>query len=169
MKFRGKICKFGDDINTDEIIPARYLNTSEPQELATHVMEDVDPNFPTLVKPGDIIVAGKNFGCGSSREHAPLAIKTAGVSCIIAESFARIFYRNAFNIGLPILECPEVVTDVQTGELVAIDAGTGTITNINTNKTYHAKPIPAFMQELVAVGGLMAYVKKELAKKNKKK
>ncbi len=166
MKFQGKTYKFGDDINTDEIIPARYLNTSDAEELAAHVMEDADSNFPVTVQPGDIIIAGKNFGCGSSREHAPLAIKTVGVSCVIAESFARIFYRNAFNIGLPILESPEAVADVKAGQVLDIDAGTGTITNTTTNKVYQAKPIPAFMQELVAAGGLMLYLRQEMEKKN---
>jgi 3-isopropylmalate/(R)-2-methylmalate dehydratase small subunit len=162
MNFQGSIYKFRDDVNTDEIIPARYLNTSDAKALAAHVMEDADPTFPSKVKPGDIIVAGKNFGCGSSREHAPLAIKTAGVSCVVAESFARIFYRNAFNIGLPILECPQAVIESKTGDVFAIDAGTGVIVNQTQGKTYQAAPIPPFMQELVAAGGLMEYVKKKL-------
>jgi 3-isopropylmalate/(R)-2-methylmalate dehydratase small subunit len=159
MKFQGKIYKFGDDVNTDEIIPARYLNTSNAKELAAHVMEDADPAFPSQVKPGEIVVAGKNFGCGSSREHAPLALKTAGVACVVAESFARIFYRNAFNIGLPILECPEAVKSAQTGQQFSIDADQGLITNLSNGKVYQAGKIPPFMQELVAAGGLMAYVK----------
>ncbi|MCK5218541.1 3-isopropylmalate dehydratase small subunit [bacterium] len=163
MKFQGKTYKFGDNVNTDEIIPARYLNTSDPQELAAHVMEDADPVFSGLVKPGDIVVAGRNFGCGSSREHAPLALKTAGIACIVAVSFARIFYRNAFNIGLPILECPDAASETQAGQEIAIDAGQGIITNLITGKTYQVAPIPPFMQELVELGGLMEYVKKNLA------
>ncbi len=165
MKFKGKLYKFGHDVNTDEIIPARYLNTSNAKELAAHVMEDADPTFPQKVKKGDILVAGRNFGCGSSREHAPLAIKTAGVSCVIAESFARIFYRNAFNIGLPILECPQAARAAKTGEQLEVDAGQGLIKNMTTGKSYTAAPIPAFMQELVAAGGLMNYAKKKLVKK----
>jgi 3-isopropylmalate/(R)-2-methylmalate dehydratase small subunit len=155
----GTIYKFGDDVNTDEIIPARYLNTSDPKELAAHVMEDADPLFPAKVKPGDIIVAGKNFGCGSSREHAPIAIKAAGIACVVAESYARIFYRNAFNIGLTIMECA-VAAEAQTGHKLSIDSSTGQITNLALNKTYASKPIPPFMQELIAAGGLMEYVRK---------
>jgi 3-isopropylmalate/(R)-2-methylmalate dehydratase small subunit len=155
----GKIYRFGDDVNTDEIIPARYLNTSDAKELASHVMEDADPQFPARVKPGDIIVGGKNFGCGSSREHAPLAIKAAGVACVVAESFARIFYRNAFNIGLSIMESP-AAAEAKTGQVLRIDATTGRITNVTLKRSYSAKPIPAFMQELIAAGGLMQYVKK---------
>jgi 3-isopropylmalate dehydratase small subunit len=157
---KGKIYKFGNDVNTDEIIPARYLNTSDAKELASHVMEDADPKFPAKVRQGDIIAAGKNFGCGSSREHAPLAIKAAGVSCVISESFARIFYRNAFNIGLTIMECPAAAAEMKTGHLLQIDTTAGRITNVTLNRTYEAKPIPAFMQELIAAGGLMDYVKK---------
>jgi 3-isopropylmalate/(R)-2-methylmalate dehydratase small subunit len=157
------IYKFGDDVNTDEIIPARYLNTSDPQELATHVMEDADPQFPGKVKPGDIIVAGKNFGCGSSREHAPIAIKASGVACVVAESYARIFYRNAFNIGLTIMECP-AAAEAQTGHKLSIDTSTGQITNLALNRTYLSKPIPPFMQELIAAGGLMEFVKKGMMK-----
>lgn len=159
MIITGKIYKFGDDVNTDEIIPARYLNTSDPKELAAHVMEDADPKFPGLVKPGDIIVAGKNFGCGSSREHAPLAIKAAGIACVVAESYARIFYRNAFNIGLTIMESA-VAADAKTGHMLRVDTTTGQITNVTLKKAYSAKPIPAFMQELIAAGGLMEYVRK---------
>jgi 3-isopropylmalate dehydratase small subunit len=162
MKFQGNVYKFGQDVNTDEIIPARYLNTSDAQALAAHVMEDADPAFPSKVKRGDLIVAGRNFGCGSSREHAPLAIKTAGVACVVAESFARIFYRNAFNIGLPILECPAAAAEAATGDVFSIDADSGTITNTTKGKTYQAAPIPPFMQELVAAGGLMAYMKKKM-------
>jgi 3-isopropylmalate/(R)-2-methylmalate dehydratase small subunit len=162
MKFQGNVHKFGHDVNTDEIIPARYLNTSDARALAAHVMEDADPAFPTKVKRGDLIVAGRNFGCGSSREHAPLAIKTAGVACVVAESFARIFYRNAFNIGLPILECPAAASEAAAGDVFSVDAGNGMIVNTTQGKTYQAAPIPPFMQELVAAGGLMAYVKKKM-------
>jgi len=158
MELRGKAWKFGSDIDTDAIIPARYLNTSDPAELAKHCMEDADPAFPTRVKPGDIIVAGKNFGCGSSREHAPIAIKAAGVSCVIAKTFARIFYRNAFNIGLPIFEAPEAADDIKEGDEVTVDAGTGTITNKTTGRTYQATPVPPFMQQIIAAGGLINYV-----------
>ena len=164
MILSGTIYKFENDVNTDEIIPARYLNTSDAKELASHVMEDADPQFPSKVKPGDMIVAGKNFGCGSSREHAPLAIKAAGVACVVAESFARIFYRNAFNIGLTIMECPAAAAELQTGHKLRVDTTSGKITNVTLNRTYTAKPIPAFMQELIAAGGLMAYVKKGMMK-----
>jgi 3-isopropylmalate/(R)-2-methylmalate dehydratase small subunit len=160
---KGTIYKFGDDVNTDEIIPARYLNTSDPKELAAHVMEDADPQFPKKVKPGDIIVAGKNFGCGSSREHAPLAIKASGIACVVAESYARIFYRNAFNIGLTIMECP-AAAEAQTGHVLSIDTTSGEIKNLTLKKTYASKPIPPFMQELIAAGGLMEYVKKGMMK-----
>jgi len=160
----GTIYKFGNDVNTDEIIPARYLNTSDPEELAAHVMEDADPQFPTKVKPGDIIVAGKNFGCGSSREHAPIAIKAAGLACVVAESYARIFYRNAFNIGLTIIECPAAAAEAQTGHVLRLDTATGEITNVTLDRTYSAKPIPAFMQELIGAGGLMDYVRKGMMK-----
>jgi 3-isopropylmalate dehydratase small subunit len=160
----GTVHRFGNDVNTDEIIPARYLNTSDAKELAAHVMEDADPQFPGKVQPGDIIAAGKNFGCGSSREHAPLAIKAAGVACVVAESYARIFYRNAFNIGLTIVECPPAAAEAQTGHLLRIDTSAGKITNITLNRDYSAKPIPAFMQELIAAGGLMEYVKKGMMK-----
>ncbi len=164
MTITGKIFKFGDDVNTDEIIPARYLNTSDPKELASHVMEDADPQFPSKVKPGDIIVAGKNFGCGSSREHAPLAIKAAGVACVVAESFARIFYRNAFNIGLTIVECPEAAREALTGHELHIDTASGQIANASLSQNYSAKPIPPFMQELIAAGGLVEFAKKGLMK-----
>jgi 3-isopropylmalate dehydratase small subunit len=160
----GSIHKFGDDVNTDEIIPARYLNTSDAKELAAHVMEDADPKFPGAVKPGDIIAAGKNFGCGSSREHAPLALKASGVACVVAGSYARIFYRNAFNIGLTIMECPAAAAEAQTGHVLRIDTTAGLITNITLNRAYSAKPIPAFMQELIAAGGLMEYVRKGMMK-----
>jgi 3-isopropylmalate/(R)-2-methylmalate dehydratase small subunit len=159
----GRIFKFGDDVNTDEIIPARYLNTSDPKELAAHVMEDADPQFPSKVKPGDIIVAGKNFGCGSSREHAPIAIKAAGVACVVADSYARIFYRNAFNIGLTIMEST-VAADAENGHVLRVDTSTGKITNVTLKREYSAKPIPPFMQELIGAGGLMEYVRKGLMK-----
>ncbi len=164
MIITGTIHKFGDDVNTDEIIPARYLNTSDAKELAAHVMEDADPEFPSKVKPGDIIVAGKNFGCGSSREHAPLAIKAADVACVVAESYARIFYRNAFNIGLTIMECPSAASEAQTGHVLRIDTATGQITNVTLGRDYSSKPIPPFMQQLIAAGGLMEYVKKGIMK-----
>lgn len=162
MKIKGRTWKFGPDIDTDAIIPARYLNTSDPAELAKHVMEDADPEFPKKVSPGDIIVAEKNFGCGSSREHAPIAIKAAGVQAVVASSFARIFYRNAFNIGLPIFESPEAVEDIKEGDEIEIDADTGEIKNLSTGKTYRAKPIPPFMQELIKSGGLIEWTKKKL-------
>jgi 3-isopropylmalate/(R)-2-methylmalate dehydratase small subunit len=160
----GTVYKFGDDVNTDEIIPARYLNTSDPKELAAHVMEDADAQFPSKVKPGDVIVAGKNFGCGSSREHAPLAIKAAGIGCVVAESYARIFYRNAFNIGLTIMECPAAIAEAQTGHIFKIDTASGRITNVTLTREYSSKPIPPFMQELIGAGGLMEYVQKGLMK-----
>jgi 3-isopropylmalate/(R)-2-methylmalate dehydratase small subunit len=160
----GTVYKFGDDVNTDEIIPARYLNTSDAKELALHVMEDADPEFPSKAKPGDIIVAGKNFGCGSSREHAPLAIKASGIGCVVAESYARIFYRNAFNIGLTIMECPAAIAEVQTGHVLSVDTSTGQIKNVTLDRDYTSKPIPPFMQELIAAGGLMEYVQKGMMK-----
>jgi 3-isopropylmalate dehydratase small subunit len=160
MKFQGKAWKFGSDIDTDAIIPARYLNTSDPEELAKHCMEDADPEFAQRVSPGDIIVAETNFGCGSSREHAPIAIKAAGVSCVIAASFARIFFRNAFNMGLPILEAPEASADIVTGDKLEVDLTSGEITNKSKGLTYKAKPVPVFMQELVAAGGLIPYIMK---------
>jgi 3-isopropylmalate dehydratase small subunit len=164
MKAHGKVWKFGNDINTDEIIPARYLNTSDPDELAQHCMEDADPDFMKKAKAGDIIVAGKNFGCGSSREHAPIAIKAAKISCVIAESFARIFYRNSVNIGLPIIESEEAAKDIAEGDEIEIDFDSGVIKNITKNKEYKAKPFPPFMQDIIAKGGLMAKVKAELKK-----
>lgn len=163
MHFRGKAWKFGEDVDTDAIIPARYLNTSDAAVLAEHCMEDADPEFPKKVSRGDIIVAGKNFGCGSSREHAPISIKGAGLSCVIAHSFARIFYRNAFNMGLPILECPEAAAAVMTGDDVEVDLGKGLITNHTRGETYQAQAVPPFMQELLAAGGLMPYVQKQMA------
>jgi len=166
MELKGKVHKFGDDINTDEIIPARYLNTSDPLELAKHAMEDADPEFVNKMKPGDFIVAGKNFGCGSSREHAPIALKAAGISGVIAGSFARIFYRNAFNMGLAIFESPEAAAVLQNGQEISVDMDTGVITDLATGKQYHSQPIPPFMQQLLAAGGLMAFVKKDLEAKS---
>ena len=164
MKLKGNAWKFGADIDTDAIIPARYLNTSDPVELAKHCMEDSKtPDFMKRMKKGDIIVADKNFGCGSSREHAPIAIKTAGVSCVIAKTYARIFYRNSFNMGLPIFECPEAVDGISEGDVVEVDAEKGIIKNITTKKTYQANPIPPFMQELISAGGLMEWVKNKVA------
>ncbi|WP_456425657.1 3-isopropylmalate dehydratase small subunit [Desulfurobacterium sp.] len=163
--FKGRAFKFGDDINTDEIIPARYLNTSDPKELAKHVMEDADPEFPQKVKPGDIIVAGKNFGCGSSREHAPIAIKAAGVSAVIAKSFARIFYRNAINIGLPIFESPEAVEGIEEGDIVEINPETGVIKNVTKGTEFKATPIPEDIRQIMEAGGLMEYAKKKLGLK----
>ena len=160
MNIRGRIWKFGKNIDTDVIIPARYLNTSEPAELAKHCMEDADPEFAGKVQPGDIIVAGKNFGCGSSREHAPIALKAVGVGCVIAPSFARIFYRNAFNMGLPILECEEAAAALEQGHEVEVNGDTGQIHDLTTGKTFHAQPIPSFMQELIADGGLIPHVLK---------
>ncbi|HZX35668.1 MAG TPA: 3-isopropylmalate dehydratase small subunit [Thermodesulfobacteriota bacterium] len=160
MKFKGKAWKFGNDVDTDRIIPARYLNTSDPKELAKHCMEDADPSFSAKVKSGDIIVAEKNFGCGSSREHAPIAIKAAGVSCVIAKSFARIFYRNSFNMGLPILECSEAVDDARSGDAFEVDMVKGAIWNITKKKRYSARPVPPFMRELIEAGGLMKWIKK---------
>lgn len=163
MKFCGKVHKFGADIDTDAIIPARYLNTFDPQELAKHCMEDADATFPERVDVGDIIVADKNFGCGSSREHAPIAIKGAGVACVIARSFARIFYRNAINIGLPILECDEAIDAINEGDQVEIDLETGKIRNLRTNEEYQAVPFPEFMQGIMNKGGLINYVKEKKA------
>jgi 3-isopropylmalate/(R)-2-methylmalate dehydratase small subunit len=165
MALRGKVHKFGNDINTDEIIPARYLNTSDPAELAKHAMEDADPEFVVKLKPGDFIVAGKNFGCGSSREHAPVALKAAGVAAVIAGSFARIFYRNSFNMGLPILEAPEAAAEIAAGDELSVDLDTGEITDLTTGKKYASQPIPPFMQELLADGGLMAHLKQHLEAK----
>jgi 3-isopropylmalate/(R)-2-methylmalate dehydratase small subunit len=166
MQLTGKVHKFGDDINTDEIIPARYLSTSDPLDLARHVMEDADPEFVHKMRHGDFIVAGKNFGCGSSREHAPIAIKAAGLSGVIADSFARIFYRNAFNMGLPIFESPEAARELAGGEEVTVDLDTGEIAVQGTGKRYKSQPIPPFMQELLADGGLMAHLKKKLEASN---
>ena len=160
MKALGKVFKYGDNVDTDVIIPARYLNSSDPAELATHCMEDIDKDFIKNVKKGDIIVADKNFGCGSSREHAPIAIKASGVSCVIAETFARIFYRNAINIGLPIIECREASERIEAGDEVEIDFDTGVITNITKGKTYQAHPFPEFIKEIINKGGLLNSLKK---------
>ena len=154
----GTVLKYGDNVDTDVIIPARYLNSFDAKELASHAMVDIDPTFTKRVKPGDIMVARKNFGCGSSREHAPLALKTAGISCIIADSFARIFYRNAINIGLSILECPEAAEAINEGDEVKVNFESGIITDVTTNQTFQAVPFPPFMQELIAQGGLVNYV-----------
>ena len=159
---KGKVFKYGDNVDTDVIIPARYLNVSSGEELAKYRMIDIDADFVNNVKEGDIIVATKNFGCGSSREHAPLAIKCAGVSCVIASTFARIFYRNAINIGLPILECEEAAHDIDAGDTVSVDFNTGVITNETKGKTYQAEPFPAFMQRIMAAGGLVTYTKEKI-------
>ena len=159
MKAEGKVFRYGSNVDTDVIIPARYLNTSDHAELASHCMEDIDPEFVKRVQKGDIIVAGRNFGCGSSREHAPIAIKESGISCVIAESFARIFYRNSLNIGLPILECKAVSEEIQAGDKVSVDYSTGVITDETTGKEYQAEPFPPFMQRLIQAGGLAAYIK----------
>ncbi len=165
MKARGKAVKYGDNVDTDVIIPARYLNTSDPDELARHCMEDLDSGFLDKIKPGDIMVAGRNFGCGSSREHAPIAIKASGIACVIAETFARIFYRNSINTGLPILECKEAAAEIEDGDSITIDFETGTITNITSGKTYTAQPFPEFMQEIISADGLINYIKKNLTEK----
>ncbi len=160
---KGKVHKYGADVNTDVIIPARYLNVSEPAELAKHCMEDIDEDFVNRVQPGDIIMSTTNFGCGSSREHAPLAIKAAGISCIIAKSFARIFFRNAINIGLPLLECSEAVDKTETSDILEVDLSTGKIKNLTGGMTFTANPYPDFMAELIAAGGLIEHTKKRLA------
>ena len=159
MNAKGTVFKYGDNIDTDVIIPARYLNTQSAAELASHCMEDIDKTFITRVQPGDIIVGGENFGCGSSREHAPLAIKAAGVSCVIAKSFARIFYRNSINIGMPILECPAASEAIANGDTVAIDFDTGVITDETTGQTFQAEPFPPFIQKIIQAGGLMNSLK----------
>jgi 3-isopropylmalate/(R)-2-methylmalate dehydratase small subunit len=158
MIYQGRVWKFGDNIDTDAIIPARYLNTSDPKELAAHCMEDADAEFVKKIKEGDIILAGENFGCGSSREHAPIAIKAAGISCVIAKSFARIFYRNAFNMGLPIFESARLWDEVSAGEEISLDSAQGKITIAATKKTYTINPIPPFMEQLIADGGLMKHI-----------
>lgn len=163
MNVKGKVYKYGNDIDTDVIIPARYLNTIDPTSLAIHCMEDIDKDFATNVNDGDIMVALKNFGCGSSREHAPIAIKAAGVSCVIAKSYSRIFYRNSFNIGLPILECDEAAEKIQNEDVVSIDFKSGKITNHTKNETYSAEPFPQFIQQIIDNGGLVGYVHKKLS------
>ena len=160
MKAKGHVFKYGDNVDTDVIIPARYLNTPDAKELASHCMEDIDREFVNKVNEGDIMVGGFNFGCGSSREHAPLAIKTAGISCVIAKTFARIFYRNAINIGLPILECEAASDAIEDGDQVEIDFNTGVITNVTKGETYSAEPFPEFIQDIISAGGLMASIKK---------
>ena len=159
MIVKGKVFKYGDNVDTDVIIPARYLNTSVHKELAAHCMEDIDKDFVKNVQPGDIIVANKNFGCGSSREHAPIAIKASGVSCVIAKTFARIFYRNAINIGLPILECEEAVDAIEAGNELEIDFSSGVIKNLTKNETYKAQAFPEFMQKIIDNDGLIGYIK----------
>lgn len=164
MQAKGTVFRYGDNVDTDVIIPARYLNTSNHKELAAHCMEDIDQDFIKQVKEGDIMVADKNFGCGSSREHAPIAIKESGISCVIARTFARIFYRNSINIGLPILECPEACDGIKAGDVVSVDFTTGKITNETTNKVFQSEPFPAFMQDLISAGGLAGYIAKKGAK-----
>ena len=163
MKAQGSVFKYGDNVDTDVIIPARYLNSSDPKELAQHCMEDIDKDFVNNVKQGDIIVADKNFGCGSSREHAPIAIKAAGVSCVIAETFARIFYRNSINIGLPILECPEATKAIKAGDEVEVDFDNGVITDKTTGASFQAQPFPPFMQEIIKAEGLINYINQKKA------
>lgn len=163
MSHKGQAHKYGDNIDTDAIIAARYLNMHDPAELAAHCMEDIDPDFLQRVKPGDIIVAAANFGCGSSREHAPSAIKASGISCVIGKSFARIFFRNAINTGLPLLECADAVDNIKQGDMVEVDLPTGTITNLSTGKTFRAKPYPGFMMEIINSGGLIEYTRKKSA------
>lgn len=159
MDAKGLVHKYGDNVDTDVIIPARHLNTQDHKELASHCMEDIDKEFVNKVKEGDIMVAGDNFGCGSSREHAPIAIKASGISCVIATTFARIFYRNSINIGLPILECPEASQKIEAGDQVSVDFNTGVITNITKNETYQALPFPEFIKDIMAKGGLMNSLK----------
>ncbi len=158
MKAHGTVFKYGDNVDTDVIIPARYLNSSDPKELATHCMEDIDKDFVHKVKPGDIIVADKNFGCGSSREHAPLAIKASGVGCVIAETFARIFYRNAINIGLPIIECPEASKGIEQGDEVEVDFDSGIIYNLTKGTQFQGQAFPEFMQKIIKAEGLINYI-----------
>jgi 3-isopropylmalate/(R)-2-methylmalate dehydratase small subunit len=162
MILKGRVWRFGNNIDTDAIIPARYLNTSDPDELAKHLMEDADKDFPEKVKAGDMIIAEANFGCGSSREHAPIAIRAAGIQAVIAKSFARIFYRNAFNIGLPIFESEEASNSIRDGDEIEVDADTGVIKNTTKGEEYTAKPIPPFMQELISAGGLIEWTKKRI-------
>ena len=161
MKAKGTVFKYGDNIDTDVIIPARYLNTSDPKELASHCMEDIDTEFIKKVKQGDIMVGEKNFGCGSSREHAPIAIKEAGISCVIAKSFARIFYRNSINIRLPILECEQAADEIKNGDEVEVDFSTGAIHDLTSGKSYQAQPFPEFIQDIISSGGLIEAVKQD--------
>ena len=161
MKATGRVFRYGDNVDTDVIIPARYLNSSDPKELATHCMEDIDKDFIHQVKPGDIIVADKNFGCGSSREHAPIAIKAAGVSCVIAKTFARIFYRNSINIGLPIIECPEAAEGICAGDEVEVDFDSGVIYNRTRSTSFQGQAFPPFMQRIITSGGLIPYINQE--------
>jgi 3-isopropylmalate/(R)-2-methylmalate dehydratase small subunit len=165
MVLKGQVHKYGANVDTDVIIPARYLNVSDPMELARHCMEDIDPQFVKKMKKGDIIVADTNFGCGSSREHAPLSIKSAGVSCVIAKSFARIFFRNAINIGLPLLECNECVDQTKDGDTLEVDLSTGKRVNLSSGRIFTAKPYPEFMSELINAGGLLEYTRKRLAER----
>ena len=165
MNAKGHVFKYPDNVDTDVIIPARYLNTQNPKELASHCMEDIDKSFVARVQPGDVMVGGWNFGCGSSREHAPLCIKTSGISVVIAKSFARIFYRNSINIGLPILECPAAADAIAAGDLVSVDFDTGVITDETTGATFQAEPFPPFIQEIIAAGGLMNSIKAKAANK----
>ncbi len=162
MHFKGKVIKYGANVDTDVIIPARYLNTSDVSELASHCMEDLDPDFKEKVRPGDIIVAGSNFGCGSSREHAPVAIKGSGISCVIAPSFARIFYRNSINTGLAILECAEAAEEIKDGDIIEIDTEEGKISDITSGKTYKASAFPEFISEIIGADGLVGYTKAKL-------
>jgi 3-isopropylmalate/(R)-2-methylmalate dehydratase small subunit len=167
MIIKGKVWKFKDNIDTDVIIPARYLNTSDPKELALHCMEDYDSEFVKKMNQGDIIVAGRNFGCGSSREHAPIALKAAGVSCIIAQSFARIFFRNAINIGLPIFESEEIADQCSEGDFLKVDTTRGIMENINKDRTYKLNPLPALIQNIISLGGLKEYVKEEVKRRER--
>jgi 3-isopropylmalate/(R)-2-methylmalate dehydratase small subunit len=162
VSITGRVWKYGDNVDTDAIVAARYLNTTSEEELASHCMEDLDPKFAQEVRPGDMIVAGRNFGCGSSREHAPVAIKASGIACVVAETFARIFFRNALNIGLPILECPEAAQATQAGHRLEVDLAAGRITNLDLRETYQAMPYPPFMLELIAAGGLIEYTRRKL-------
>ncbi|MBC7250945.1 MAG: 3-isopropylmalate dehydratase small subunit [Anaerolineae bacterium] len=169
MTIEGVVWKYGDNVDTDVIIPARYLNVSTAEELARHCMEDIDPGFAGAVQPGDVVVAGENFGCGSSREHAPLALKGAGVSCVVARSFARIFYRNAINVGLPILECPAAVEGIESGHRLGIDLEAGRIRNLTTGQVYQAEPYPPFMMAIIEAGGLVPYTRRRLEVENAKR
>jgi len=162
MEIKGTVWKYGDNVDTDVIIPARYLNMSEPEDLARHCMEDIDPAFASAVQLGDLIIAGENFGCGSSREHAPLAIKGSGVGCVVASSFARIFYRNAINVGLPILECPAAVRGAESGQQLGIDLETGQVRNMTTGQVYQAEAYPPFMMAIINAGGLVPYTRRRI-------